>query len=112
MAELGREAAKRLAYEAEIFSELVILTQLAPFDIEPISRSLSKTGRLLVLEEGTQTLGWGAEILARLLEDPGKHPAAARRLGGLDLPIPASAPLETRVLPGVDAIMQTARKMV
>jgi pyruvate/2-oxoglutarate/acetoin dehydrogenase E1 component len=112
MAELGRQAIARLAYEEEIFCELVILTQLAPFDVEPFSQSLSKTGRLLVLEESTQTLGWGAEILARLLESSQMPSVEARRLGGLDLPIPASAPLEARVLPSVEAIVQAARKMV
>ena len=112
MSELGRQAVARLAYEEEIFCELVILTQLAPFDVEPFSQSLSKTGRLLVLEESTQTLGWGAEILARLLESSQMPSVEARRLGGLDLPIPASAPLEARVLPSVEAIVQAARKMV
>ena len=112
MAELGREAVARLAYEDEIFGELVVLTRLAPINIDPISQSLARTGRLLVLEEGTQTLGWGAEVLARLLESGQEISGPARRFGGLDSPIPASGPLEARVLPGIDAIVNAARKMV
>ncbi len=34
MAELARQAVERLAYEQEIFAELVVITQLSPFKVE------------------------------------------------------------------------------
>ncbi|MBN1149178.1 MAG: hypothetical protein JXA78_18100, partial [Anaerolineales bacterium] len=112
MAELARQAALRLAYEREIFVELVVPTQLAPFEIEPLLDSARRSGRLLTVEEGAYSLGWGAEILARAAEALGPRLRVARRLAALDLPIPASSPLEAAVLPGVDEIVQTAQKMV
>jgi pyruvate/2-oxoglutarate/acetoin dehydrogenase E1 component len=112
MAELARQAALRLAYEFEIFTELVIPTQLAPFEMEDVLASTRRTGRLLTIEEGTLSLGWGAEILARSLEAPGKGLRSARRVAALDLPIPASGPLESQVLPDVNRIVQTAQRMV
>jgi 2-oxoisovalerate dehydrogenase E1 component len=112
MVEQARLAALRLAYEHEIFTELVILTQLAPFAIAPVLDSVQRTGRLLAIEEGTLSLGWGAEILARALEESGSRLEAARRIAALDLPIPASGPLEAEVLPDVNRIVQTAQKMV
>jgi pyruvate/2-oxoglutarate/acetoin dehydrogenase E1 component len=108
MAELCRQAALRLAYEHEIFVELVVPEQLSPFEIKPLLASLQKTGRLLAVEEGSLTMGWGAEVLARCAESLGPELRTARRLGALDLPIPASRNLEEAVLPGVDDILKMA----
>lgn len=106
MAELARQAMLQLAYEHEVFVELLVLTQLAPFDVGPILDSCRRTGRLLTIEEGGLSLGWGAEILARLLEALGPTPLLSRRLAARDLPIPAAKALEAAVLPGVTEIVQ------
>lgn len=111
MAELARQAVLQLAYEDEIIAELVIPSQIAPFDITPISDSIRKTHRLLVLEEGNYTLGWGAEVIARLAETNATQLHSIRRLAALDLPIPASGPLESAVLPSIENILQIAREM-
>jgi pyruvate/2-oxoglutarate/acetoin dehydrogenase E1 component len=110
MAELALEASSRLAYEDEIFSELVIPTQLSPFEMTPINASVGKTQQLIVVEEGTITLGWGAEILARSAEVFGRNLRSAIRLGGMDLPIPASGQLEEMVLPDIEDIVNAARE--
>ncbi len=112
MAELARQAALRLAYEHEIFAEVVVLTQLAPFAVQPVIESAQRSQRLLVVEEGGLSMGWGAEVLARASEAIGPGLRGARRLAALDLPIPASGPLEQAVLPGVDAILQAARQVL
>ena len=111
MAELAREAALKMAYEDEIFIDLVVLTQLAPFDLEPIAASLERTRRLLAVEEGTLTHGWGAEVLARMAEQMGGRLSAARRVAARDLPVPSSASLEEALLPGVDDIIRAARDL-
>jgi pyruvate/2-oxoglutarate/acetoin dehydrogenase E1 component len=110
MAELARQALQRLAYEQEIFSELVVVTQLSPCEIDPILASAIHTGRILTLEEGSLTLGWGAEILARLATRLGPRLHAAGRLAAQDLPVPASGLLEAAVLPGIEEIIQAAQK--
>jgi pyruvate/2-oxoglutarate/acetoin dehydrogenase E1 component len=112
MAELARQAMLKLAYEYEVFTELVIPTQLAPFEIEPILASVRRTGRLLTIEEGSLSLGWGAEIVARTVEALGAGLQAARRLAALDLPVPASGPLESTVLPSLENLVEIAIKMV
>ncbi len=108
MADLARQAILKLAYECEVFAELVVLTQLAPVEVEPVLSSARRTGRLLVVEEGTLSLGWGAEVLARAVENLGAGLKAARRLAAADLPVPASGSLENQVLPGVEQIVQSA----
>ena len=112
MAELARQAMLKLAYEYEVFTELVIPTQLAPFEIEPTLASVRRTGRLLTIEEGSLSLGWGAEIVARTVEALGAGLQAARRLAALDLPVPASGPLESTVLPSLENLVEIAIKMV
>jgi len=112
MAELARQAVIRLAYEHEIFVELVIPTQLTPYQPEPVVNSVNKTGRLLTVEEGTLTLGWGAEVIAQTAEKTGGRLRITRRIAAWDLPVPSSGPLETKVLPGVDDILRIACEMV
>lgn len=117
MAELAREALLRLAFESEIFCELVVPSQLSPFAANgaleiPLQASLQRSRRLLAIEEGTYTLGWGAEILARAAQAFPGELKAARRLAAADQPIPASAPLEDAVLPGVQDIVEAVRSMV
>ena len=110
MFELAREAALRLAYEHEIFTELVVPEQLAPFELEPIFDSVQRTHRLIVVEEANRTMGWGAEVLARACEALRADLLGAGRLGAKDVPIPASGPLEAAVLPSADDIVDGVRK--
>lgn len=106
-ANLAAQAVRRLAYEKERFAELVVPTQLSPYEMNDVERSVSQTRRLLVVEEGTYTLGWGAEVVARLAETS-EAQVRVTRLAALDLPIPAAGPLEESVLPSVDDIVAQA----
>jgi 2-oxoisovalerate dehydrogenase E1 component len=108
MAELVKLAALRLAYEHEIFVNLVAPTQLAPFEVGPIISSTRQTGCLMVVEEGNLTLGWGAEIVSQVVEALSTQPLKIKRLAAKDLPVPASSTLEAQVLPDVDQIIASA----
>lgn len=107
MAEVGREAQIILAYEHEIFAEMVVPTQLTPFRLDPLLDSASKTRKVLTVEEGTLNLGWSAEVAAQILESLGAE-TRFRRVAAQNLPIPAAATLETAVLPNVDDIVESA----
>lgn len=109
MAEIALEAAHRLAYEREVFIEVLALTELIPDD-SSVFDATGETGVLLTLEEGTITLGWGAEIVARCSERFGS--LKSRRIASLDMPIPAAGTLESAVLPGVDDVMRAVLEMV
>lgn len=110
--ELALQAALKLAFEYEIFIELVATTQLSPFEITPILESSRNTHRLLTLEEGSYSLGWGAEILALVSSAMGSDLKATARIAALDLPIPSSGPMESRVFPAVSDIIQQVQRMV
>jgi pyruvate/2-oxoglutarate/acetoin dehydrogenase E1 component len=116
MADRSAEAMVRLAYEQEIFAELVVLEQLDPLGPDrelptALANSLRRTRRLLTVEEGTHTHGWGAEVIARASESVSDW-AAFGRVASLDLPIPAAKTLEESVLPDVDAIVVAAQKLL
>ena len=60
--------------------------------------SVEKTGRLLVVHEAVEVAGFGAEIIARVVDRLG--PAAlkaAKRLAAPRIPIPFAPPLEAEV---------------
>jgi pyruvate/2-oxoglutarate/acetoin dehydrogenase E1 component len=111
MAEVGREAMLRLAYEHEIFVELLVPTQISPFELDAVLRQAEETGRLLVLEEGTATLGYGAEAIARIQMDS-STPILVGRVAALDMPVPAAGPLEKAMLPQVEDVIAAAQKLV
>lgn len=112
MADLSRQAVLQLAYEHEIFAELVIFSQLAPFYITPLVEAASQTKKLVTVEEGTLSLGWGAEMVARLAEQPGVSLEAVIRVAAQDTPVPASGPLENETLPAVKQIIAAGQKIV
>lgn len=107
MSTLARMAALKLAYEHEIFAEILVFTQLSPVPRPPLLGSLATTRRLLTVEEASTTAGWGAEIVASAAEHLGMG-LRARRVGAKEMPVPAAGPLEEAVLPGVDDVVAGA----
>jgi len=112
MAHLALEALHTLAYEDEIFCDLLVPTQLAPFELGPLFDSVQQTGRLLAVEEGTLSLGWGAEVLARTAEALGSGLKAASRIAARETVIPAAPLLEAECLPDGHDIIARVREMV
>lgn len=112
MAELACQALVRLAYEQEIFAELVVYTRLAPWDGAPLQDCLRQTQRLLTVEEGSRAMGWGAEVSAAAAEALGSQLRAVRRVGARETPVPASPALEKAALPGLEDILQAVKSMV
>jgi pyruvate/2-oxoglutarate/acetoin dehydrogenase E1 component len=106
------EAAKGLAAEG-IDVEVVDLRSLKPLDKETIVRSVSKTGRVLILHESPQTGGFGGELAAVVAESEAFDylDAPIRRLAGRDIPIPYNRSLERAAVPQVEDILDAARAL-
>jgi 2-oxoisovalerate dehydrogenase E1 component len=98
------EAAERLAARG-VSVEVIDPRTVSPLDGEAILKSVSKTGRLLVVDEAFAPFGLGAEVAA-VVADAGFDDldAPIRRLHGAFTPTPYSPPLEKAVVPGVDEI--------
>lgn len=97
------EAAETLS-QAGIDAEVIDLRTLRPYDLATIVELVSKTNRILVVEEGPRTGGWAAEILASVVEHRIGSLQMAWRLAMPDLPLPYSPPLEDAFLPGAARI--------
>ena len=108
--ELARAAALELLMEHEIFVEIVLFSQLSPFDLAPLFSSLVRTRKLLTVEEGTLSLGWGAEVAARAVER--MDGLRVRRVAALDLPVANAKSLEDAILPSVQDIVNAALSLV
>jgi len=112
MAHLAMQAQLKLAFEHEMFMELIIPTQLAPFELDPVIAYSSHTGRLVSLEEGSADLGWGAEVIARVSEALGSGLQRSRRISAQACQVPAGRNLEEAVLPQVNDIVAVVKSML
>ena len=111
MTEVVEDAMAICFDEDEVVAEYLIPSQLAPLRAEPIVESVSRTGRLVVVEEGTEPWGFGAEVVSRVSEELGARPPRCARVGAYPLPIPSARPAEKCVLPGVERVVAAIRKV-
>ncbi len=112
MTEVAEEAIATLFDEDEVLVEYVVVSQLAPLRAQPIIESVRRTTRLLVLEEGTEPWGFGAEVLARAAEELGAELRGCARVAAHHLPIPNARPLEDAVLPDSARVVAGARRVL
>jgi pyruvate/2-oxoglutarate/acetoin dehydrogenase E1 component len=103
------EAADELL-ERGIDAEVIDPRTINPIDRETIISSVSKTGNLVVTHQACRTMGFGAEIVAFVAEEG--VPVKVKRVAGEDTPIPYSKPLEDRVLPNKDKIVDAVISLV
>jgi 2-oxoisovalerate dehydrogenase E1 component beta subunit len=105
------DAARSLA-EDGIGVRVVDLRSLVPLDVETIRRCVVETGRAVVVHEAPLTLGFGAEIAARIMEEAFDHlEAPVARVTGPDVPYPPAS-LEQAYLPSVERIVAAVRRTV
>jgi pyruvate dehydrogenase E1 component beta subunit len=106
------EAAEKLAAEG-IDIEVVDPRTLKPLDAETIVRSVSKTGRVLIVHEAPTIGGVGGELAAVIADSQAFDflDAPIRRLGGRNVPIPYNRTLEAAAVPQVDDIIAAARAL-
>ncbi len=105
-------AARELGTEG-IEAEVVDLRSLKPLDFPTVAESVARTSRALVVHSANRLAGVGAEISARISEECFEWlDAPVTRLGGLDVPVPFSPPLEDAYRPDAAKIATAARKLV
>jgi pyruvate/2-oxoglutarate/acetoin dehydrogenase E1 component len=96
----------------EINVEAVFPLQVWPLDSEPILAAVSRTGKLLVIEEGATGYDLASEVIAEAtLAYRGGTPLRARRIGARPMPIPSAVELERAVLPSEDAIVAASLEL-
>jgi 2-oxoisovalerate dehydrogenase E1 component beta subunit len=106
--------ADQAAREAEadgIDAEVLDLRSLQPLDVQAVVRSVTKTGRAVVVHEAPRTCGFGAELAALIQERCFLHlEAPVARVTGYDTPFPYT--LENEYLPRAPRILKALREIV
>ena len=111
MVPVSLKAAENVAGEG-IDVEVIDLRTIYPWDIETVSNSVAKTGRLLFVQEPQRTGGIGAEVVAEIAERNGYDLAAPpRRLTGTDAPWPQFA-IERHALITPDMVVSELRDLL
>jgi pyruvate/2-oxoglutarate/acetoin dehydrogenase E1 component len=101
-------AADQLAADG-ISVEVVDLRTLRPLDVTTVVESVSKTTRLLAVEEGPRIGGWAAGLLGLVAEQGLHHLDDAWIVATDETPIPYSPTLEDAFIPDTEAILASVR---
>ena len=113
---IGMTYALKAVVELEkegIDAEVIDLRTIRPMDTDTIVRSVMKTGRCVVVEEGWPQSGVSAEVAARIMERAFDYlDAPVGRVNGKDVPMPYAANLEKLALPNVGEVVAAVKAVL
>ena len=106
-------AAAELVERDGISIEVIDPRTTSPLDEDALVRSVEKTGRAIVVDEGHRRYGVTAELASVIGERAFYHlDAPVRRLGAMDVPVPFSPPLEDETVPTAETVARAARELI
>jgi pyruvate dehydrogenase E1 component beta subunit len=106
------KAAETLQQEHGISATVIDVRSLVPLDTTTIFESVSKTGRLVTVEENPRLCGWGAEISSLVAEElfwDLEGPIV--RVTTPHCPLPSADALEDAVMPSAERIVANVLKL-
>ncbi len=93
--------------------DVLDLRTIKPLDTDRILATARRTGKVLIVHSANRLMGVGAEVAALIAEQAFEYlDAPVQRLGGLDVPVPFSPPLEDAYRPGTAKILAAARDLL
>ncbi len=109
MADVAEKAARTLANEHQVEAEVIDPRTLRPLDLDTILRSVRKTNRCVIVEEGWPHGGVGANISALITEQAFDHlDSPTQRVTGADVPMPYAKRLEQAAIPHPEHVVSAA----
>jgi pyruvate/2-oxoglutarate/acetoin dehydrogenase E1 component len=106
------EAAEELEGEG-VSVEVIDPRTLVPLDKQAITKSVKKTGKIVIVSEDCKTAGVSAEIAAVVAEEAIDYlDAPIKRVAEPDTPIPFSPPLEQHVIPNEKTIVKAVKEIL
>ena len=113
MTDLALKAADQLEKEG-ISVEVIDPRTLFPLDKETIIQSVGRTGRLVVVQEGPQFMGFGAELgaIAASEELFEYLKAPIKRITSEDVPTAYAPCMEDFIMPNLDKVLRGIRSTV
>lgn len=112
MVHVALSAAEQLSEEG-IDIEVVDPRSLFPLDKETIFKSVSKTGKVVIITEENKRGAWSGELASVLVEekfDLLKKPII--RIGSLNTPVPFTANLEDYILPHEEDVIKAVKSII
>jgi len=105
-------AAETLQNDHGISAEVVDLRSLVPLDTTTIFESVSKTARLVTVEENPRLCGWGAEVSSIVAEELFYDlDGPIVRVTTPHIPLPSADALEDAVMPSPARIVENVLKL-
>ncbi|HKU15986.1 MAG TPA: thiamine pyrophosphate-dependent enzyme [Steroidobacteraceae bacterium] len=99
MSVLAEKALAQLARD-EVCADLLLPLQVSPLDTRHILESVARTGKLVIVEEGTAGFDLASEVIASVsIAYRGAKRLHVRRIAARPEPIPSAIDLEQQVLP-------------
>ncbi len=109
---MAHKAADEMAKEG-VSVEIIDPRTIFPLDKETIIKSVAKTGRLVIAQEGPRASGWASEISAMLCEDLFEYLAAPiKRVTSIDAPVAFAPVLEDFILPKTEGVIKACREVM
>ena len=113
MLDVSMKAAEQLSKDAGIEAEIVDLRSLRPLDMEPVLESFKKTNRAVIVEEGWQSYGVGAEVQSRIYEQAFDYAdAPIKRVAQEEVPLPYNRTLEQMALPQMSDVIAAVKEVL
>jgi len=110
MVKVCTDAAETLAEEHEVEAEIVDLRTIRPLDIDTVIKSVKKTNRAVVVQEGWPYSGVGAQVVDDIQREAFDYlDAPVARVSSLDVPMHYARPVEKHILPSAAAVVKAAR---
>ncbi len=111
MVPVAEEAATALEASG-VSAEVIDLRTLVPLDTKALLESISRTGRLVTVEENPRLCGWGAEITSIVAEEAfWDLDAPIVRVTTPHIPLPAVAELEDLAIPSSGQVVEAVLRM-
>ncbi len=111
MVPVAEEAATALEASG-VSAEVIDLRTLVPLDTKALLDSISRTGRLVTVEENPRLCGWGAEITSIVAEEAfWDLDAPIVRVTTPHIPLPAAAELEDLAIPSSEQVVDAVLRM-
>ena len=107
---LGEEAAAALE-SVGLHTDLIDLRSISPWDKDTVCESAQRTGKLIVVHEDNQTCGFGAEVVAAVVETVGPA-VVCRRVARPDTYIACNFANQLEVLPSFRRLLTVAAELL
>ena len=107
------QAAETLESEYGVSAEVIDVRSLVPLDTKTLFESVSRTGRLVTVEENPRLCGWGAELSSIVAEElfwDLEGPIV--RITTPHIPLPSADALEDAVMPSAEGIVDNVVRLV